>query len=195
MKKYEDFEGMVVSLILPQKFAIQTCFCDCLQYLYLFHCLSASQVYMIKERCCFSQIDFFVEYFPHRINVLFLSSQFLCHPRTQIRIILFDGVRRDIPNWKLFAKRALKRFSQIAFPMCEGGGDVVGILTPLVRGVAQDFHGDQVVELSVQLAVQEVEGKEEDKEGQVEVEDEKRLKEERSCMTVGVKLKNTLEPM
>ena len=38
--------------------------------------LSAAQVYMIQERCWFSQIDFFVEYFPHRINVLFLSSQF-----------------------------------------------------------------------------------------------------------------------
>ena len=31
---------------------------------------------MIKERCWFSQINFFIEYFPHRINVLFLYSQF-----------------------------------------------------------------------------------------------------------------------
>ena len=38
--------------------------------------LSASQVFMIQERCWFSQIDFFIEYFPHRINILFLSSQF-----------------------------------------------------------------------------------------------------------------------
>ena len=38
--------------------------------------------------------------------------------------------------------------------------DVVGVVTLLVRGVAQVLHGDQVVELSVQLAVQEVEGKE-----------------------------------
>ena len=58
--------------------------------------------------------------------------------------------------------------------------DVVGVVTPLVRGVAQVLHGDQVVELRVQLAVQEVEGKEEDKEGQVEVEEEKRLKEKRT---------------
>ena len=41
-----------------------------------------------------------------------------------------------------------------------GGRDVVGVVTLLVRGAAPDFHGDQVVELSVQLAVQEVEGKE-----------------------------------
>ena len=69
----------------------------------------------------------------------------------------------------------------IGFGMsCEGDGDVVGVVTPLVRGVAQVLHGDQVVELSVQLAVQEVEGKEEDREGQVEVEEEKRLKEKRT---------------
>ena len=43
--------------------------------------------------------------------------------------------------------------------------DVVSVVTPLVRGIAQALHGDQVVELSVQLEVQEVEGKEEDKEG------------------------------
>ena len=64
---------------------------------------------------------------------------------------------------------------------CEGGGDVVGVVTPLVGGVAQVLHGDQVVELSVQLEVQEVEGKEEDREGQVEVEEEKvELKEKRT---------------
>ena len=54
--------------------------------------------------------------------------------------------------------------------LCEGDGDVVGVVTPLLRGGAQVLHGDQVVELRVQLAVQEVEGKEEGKEGQVEVE-------------------------
>ena len=43
---------------------------------------------------------------------------------------------------------------------CEGGGDVVGVVTPFVGGVAQAFHDDQVVELRVQLAVPEVEGKE-----------------------------------
>ena len=37
--------------------------------------------------------------------------------------------------------------------------DVVGVVTPLVRGIAQVLHGDQIVELSGQLEVQEVEGK------------------------------------
>ena len=62
---------------------------------------------------------------------------------------------------------------------CEGDGDVVGVVTRL-GGVAQAFHDDRVVELRVQLAVQEVEGKEEDREGQVEVEEDKRLKEKRT---------------
>ena len=45
------------------------------------------------------------------------------------------------------------------YHLCEGGGDVVGVVTPLVGGVAQAFHDDRVVELRVQLGVQEVEGK------------------------------------
>ena len=56
-------------------------------------------------------------------------------------------------------------------PCCEGGVDVVGVVTPLVRGDAQVLHGDQVVELSVQLEVQEREEKREDGEGQIEVEE------------------------
>ena len=60
--------------------------------------------------------------------------------------------------------------------------DVVGVVTLLVRGVAQVLHGDQVVELSVQLGVQEREEKGEDGEGQVEVEEERgKLKERRTC--------------
>ena len=44
--------------------------------------------------------------------------------------------------------------------------------------------------------MQEVEGKEEDREGQVEVEEEKRLKEVRSWMTMEMKWQDSdLEPM
>ena len=56
--------------------------------------------------------------------------------------------------------------------MCEGGVDVVGVVTPLVRGGAQVLHGDQVVEFSVLLEVHEEGEVEEDGEGQVEVERE-----------------------
>ena len=60
--------------------------------------------------------------------------------------------------------------------------DVVGVVTLLVRGVAQVLQGDQVVELSVQLEVQEREEKGEDGKGQIEVEGERgELKERRTC--------------
>ena len=62
--------------------------------------------------------------------------------------------------------------------VCEGSGHVVGVVTPLVGGVAQAFRGNQVVELRVQVAVQEVEGKEEDKKRQVEIE---RRSDSRKC--------------
>ena len=45
-------------------------------FVYFTLSLSAAQVYMIQESCWFSQIDFFVQYFSHRIDILFLSSQF-----------------------------------------------------------------------------------------------------------------------
>ena len=57
-------------------------------------------------------------------------------------------------------------------------GGVVGVVTPRVGGVAHAFHDDQVVELTVQFGVQEVEGKE-DREEQVELERERRVKEVR----------------
>ena len=75
--------------------------------------------------------------------------------------------------------------------------DVVGVVTPLDRGVAQVvLHGDQVVELSVLLGVHEEGEVEEGGEDQVEVErEEGEVKEKRSCMTMNVdemRLKNTL---
>ena len=60
--------------------------------------------------------------------------------------------------------------------------DVVGVVTLLVREVAQVLHGDQVVEISVQLEVQEREEKGEDGEGEIEVVEERgEFKETRTC--------------
>ena len=60
--------------------------------------------------------------------------------------------------------------------------DVIGVVTPLVRGGAQVLHGDQVVELSVLLEVHEKEEEGEDGEGQIEVKSERgELKERRTC--------------
>ena len=63
--------------------------------------------------------------------------------------------------------------------------DVVGVVTPLVRGGAQVLHGDQVVELSVLLEVHEKEEERENGEGQVEVKrEEGEVKENRTWMTM-----------
>ena len=65
--------------------------------------------------------------------------------------------------------------------------DVVGVVTPLVRGGAQVLHGDQVVELGVLLEVHEREEEEEEDEGQIEVEGEDvKIKERRTWMTMGM---------
>ena len=53
--------------------------------------------------------------------------------------------------------------------MCEGDGDVVGVVTPL-GGVAQvGLHGVKVVEVGAMLRVHQDRGVEEDGEGHVEV--------------------------
>ena len=64
--------------------------------------------------------------------------------------------------------------------------DVVGVVTPLIRGGAKVvLHGDQVVELSVLLEVHEKGEVEEDGEGQIEVErEEGEVKEKRTWMTM-----------
>ena len=69
--------------------------------------------------------------------------------------------------------------------------DVVGVVTPLVRGGAQVLHGDH--ELSVLLEVHEKEEVEEDGEGQIEVESERGELKERRTWIYGdeVRLKNT----
>ena len=93
--------------------------CNCHQYPCLFHIVFefSSKYTLSRKHVGSPKSNFFIEYFPHRINVLFLSSRFLCHPHTQIRIILFHGVRTSMPNWKPSPNRASKRFSQIASPV------------------------------------------------------------------------------
>ena len=105
MKKYEDFPSMVIFQFSPRKYNILT---------YFTLSLSASQVYMIWERCWFSQIDFFIEHFPHRINVLFPSSQFyVIHIHRQEQPF-FTVYKQAFSIGNLFT---LIRFSQITFPI------------------------------------------------------------------------------
>ena len=120
MKKYEDFEGMEVSLFPLLKFAIRTWFCNCPQYLCLFG---------IVVECSPSFHD------PGKMLVLpnrllcwvlstsdqdFVSFQPIwCHPHTQIRPILFHDVQRDIPNLEFSPSHVSIGFSQIAFPIID----------------------------------------------------------------------------
>ena len=74
MKKYEDFEqGMAIFSVLPAEILRFEHGSEIVHniFAYLALSLSTSQVYKPSNlRCWFSQINFFVEYFPHRINVV-----------------------------------------------------------------------------------------------------------------------------
>ena len=71
---------------------------------------------MIQERCWFSQIDFSLLSSFH-IGSRFCFQPNLCHPHTQIRIILFHDVQRDIPILEFSPSHVSIGFSQIAFPI------------------------------------------------------------------------------
>ena len=72
-------------------------------------------------------------------------------------------------------------FATAPYRLCEGEGDVVGVVAPL-GGVAQVlFHGVQVVEVVMQVRVHQDRRVEENGEGQVEVEREvEEIKEKRT---------------
>ena len=67
---------------------------------------------MVKEWCWFSQINLFQKHLPHRINILIL-----CHPHTQIRIILFLCQQRSISNSELSPNCTSIELSRIALSL------------------------------------------------------------------------------
>ena len=90
-----------------------------------------------------------------------------------------DYVQGESALW-----RTLWMVDQVSLT-CEGGVDVVGVVTPLRGGAQVVLHGDQVVELSALLGVHEKGEVKEDGEGQVEVErEEGEVKEKRTWMTM-----------
>ena len=118
MKKYEDFEGMFVFLFHPLNFAIRTWFCNCPQYLCLFHIVvecSPSVHDPGKMLVLPSQLLCWVLSTSDQYCVSF--QPILCHPHTQIRIILFHDEQRDIPNLEFSPSHASMGLSQIAFPI------------------------------------------------------------------------------
>ena len=106
---------MVVFLFTPLKFAIRTWVHNIFAYLAL--SLSASQVYMIQERCWFSKSTSLLSTFNIGSRCCFFPANFSSHSHTQIRIILFHDERRDIPNLEFSPIHVSIGFSQIAFPI------------------------------------------------------------------------------
>ena len=71
---------------------------------------------MMKERCWFSQINFFVEYFPHiGLMFRFFPANFMSSTYTDKKNP-FHGARISITSWELFPNRAPIEFCRIAFP-------------------------------------------------------------------------------
>ena len=117
-KRYSDFASMVIFRLLLWKFWIQTWFCNCQQYLCLFHIVfeCSPSIHDQRRMLVLSyQLLCFVLSTSDRYFVSFQSI--LCHPHTQIRITLFHGVRTSIPNWKLSPNRISTGLSRIAFPI------------------------------------------------------------------------------
>ena len=109
---------MVVSLLSPRKFAIQTWLCNCQQYLCLFDIVfeytpgthDRGKMLVLPNRL--------LHWVPSTSDQCCVSFQPIwCHPHTQIRIILFHDVRLSIPNWKPSPICISIGFSQIALPI------------------------------------------------------------------------------
>ena len=108
---------MVIFQLLRRKFWIQTWLSNCQHYLCLCHIVfevhpdihDQGKMLVLPNRLLYSVLS--------TSDQCFVSFQpILCHPRTQIRITLFDGVRISILNWKPSHNRTSKGCSQIAFP-------------------------------------------------------------------------------
>ena len=115
-KKYSDFPSMVIFQLLLRKSWIQTWFCNCQLYLCLFHIVfecspsihDQGKMLVLPNRLLYEVLS--------TSDQCFVSFQPIwCHPHTQIRIILFHGVRISIPNVEFSPSHVSIGSSQIAF--------------------------------------------------------------------------------
>ena len=104
--------------VLLRKFPIQTWFCNCPQYLCLFHIVFECSPSIHDQGKMLVLPNRLVCWVISTSDLCFVSFQPIwCHPHTQIRRTLFDGVRTCIPNWKPFPNRTAIGFSLTAFPI------------------------------------------------------------------------------
>ena len=104
LKKYEDFEGMVIFLLLPRKFAIRTWFCFCPQYLFSFQSVfeHIPSIHDPRKDVGSPKSTSLLSSFHIGSRFCFFPANFSCHPHTQIRRNPFHGVRISIPKRKIF---------------------------------------------------------------------------------------------
>ena len=115
-KKYENSRSMEVFQFTPRKFVIQKWFCSCQQYLCLFHIVFECTPGIHDQGKMLVLPNRFLRLVLSTSDQDFVSFQpILCYPHTQIRIILFHDVQRDIPDYNISLIRISTRFSQFAF--------------------------------------------------------------------------------
>ena len=116
-KKYEDFEGMVISLLPRGNSRFEHGSVIVHNFFLIWHCRWVQPKYTWSTKDVGS---------PKSTSLLVLSTSdqdfvsfqpIWCHPHTQIRIILFHDVQRDIPNLEFSPSHVSIGFSQIAFPI------------------------------------------------------------------------------
>ena len=94
-----------MALLSPRKFEIQTWFCNCQQYLCLLDIVVECSPSIHDARKMLVLPNRLLCWVVSTSDQDFVSFQpILCHPHTQIRIILFHGVRRDIHNLEIFSQ-------------------------------------------------------------------------------------------
>ena len=108
---------MEVFQLLLLKFLIQTWFCICPQYLYLFRIVFEC-IPSIHDQGKMLVLPYrLLCWVPSTSDQCFVSFQPIwCHPHTQIRITLFHDVQRDIPNLEFSPIHVSIGLSQIAVP-------------------------------------------------------------------------------
>ena len=109
---------MLIFQFTPRKFVIQIWLCNCPQYLCVFHIVFKCNPNKHGQGMMLVLPNQLLYWVLSTSDQCFASFQpILCHPHTQIRIILFHNVRISIPNWKPSPNRTSIGFSQIAFPI------------------------------------------------------------------------------
>ena len=116
-KKYADFPSMVMFQLLLRKFWIQTSFCNCQQYLCLFHIVfecTQGIHYLRKMLVLPNQLLYLSTFHIGLMFCFFPASLISC--RYTDKNSPFICLRVIIHNLELFPKRVPIELSRIAFP-------------------------------------------------------------------------------